>query len=138
MTEISPRAYDNPVNINDALNRTTNLVATAIVSLSGFAFFPEFFVEDEFSHKLDEGLLFLLGLAALGWYIKGRNRFSRSVMPCILVSVALAIKVMGFFLELKDKQDLGDDIGALILFTLATCLVVGLYIKNKKYLILNN
>ena len=113
-------------------NRGNNLLATAILTLSGFAFLPEFFIEDEWQHKLDEAFLFLLGLHALGWYLRGKNKFQHSLKPVVLVWIGFAIKIMAAVLEMKDKEDIGDDMGALILFLLAGILVTYLYIKAKK------
>jgi hypothetical protein len=73
------------MTIDEAFQRGNNLLATAIVALSGFAFLPEFFLEDEWFHKLDEGLLFLLGIAGIVWYLTGRNRVTRSIVPVALV-----------------------------------------------------
>lgn len=120
------------MTVTEAWNRGNNLVATALVALAGFAFAPEMFVEDEPSHRMDEGLLFVLGLVAIGWYLKGKNKFMRSVVPVVFVWLSLAIKVMAFVIEMKDKEDVGDEMGALILFLLASLLVTFLYIKGRK------
>jgi hypothetical protein len=53
------------MTVRDALNRGYNLVGTAIIAISGLAFFPEFFTEDEPAHKLYEGLTLLSGRACL-------------------------------------------------------------------------
>src|SRR6266566_1249540 len=108
------------MTVDEAFQRGNNLLATAIVALSGFAFLPEFFFEDETLHKLDEALLFVLGIIAIVWYLTGRHRFTRSLLPVLLVVAALAVKLVGFLLELGDVQDIGDDYGALILFLLAS------------------
>lgn len=118
------------MTVQEAVNRTNNLVAASIVALAGFTFFPEFFIEDEVSHRLDEGLLFLLAIWAIIWYRRGQNRFKRTVAPIWFVGGALAIKILGIILEHSDKEDLGDDMGALVLFILATALVVWLYRKG--------
>ncbi len=120
------------MTVDEAFQRGNNLLATAVVAFSAFAFLPEFFLEDELPHKLDEGILFLLGIAAIAWYLSGRNKFMRSPIPVGLVGLALATKVLGFILELGDAEDLGDDFGALILFILATITVLVLYIRGTR------
>lgn len=122
------------MTVQEAWNRGNNLIATAVVALAGFAFAPEMFVEDEELHRLDEGLLFVLGLVAIGWYLKGKHKFMRSVVPVVFVWIAFLIKVMAFVLEMKDKEDIGDEFGALILFLFAGILVSWLYVKGKKLL----
>lgn len=113
-------------------NRGNNLVATAIVALSGFAFAPELHLEPELPFKIDEGLLLLLGLSAIGWYVWGKNKWKHSIVPVIMVWGALVIKIMAVVIEFKDKEDVGDDFGALVLFILASLLVTYLYIIAKK------
>jgi hypothetical protein len=118
------------MTVDEAFQRGNNLLATAIVALSGFAFLPEFFFEDETLHKLDEALLFVLGIIAIVWYLTGRHRFTHSLLPVLLVVAALAVKLVGFLLELGDVQDIGDDYGALILFLLASVTVIWLYFRG--------
>lgn len=118
-------------------NRGNNLLAVSILGLSGFAFLPEMFLETEVPFKIDEGLLFLLGLAAIGWCLKGKHKFQHSIVPVIMVWAGLAIKIMGLVIEFKDKEDAGDDFGAVILFLLAGLFVTFLYLKAKKVLVKN-
>lgn len=116
------------------VNRTVNIVATTIVALSGFAFVPEAFLETETPFKIDEILLFWLGIGLLGWYLWGKNKWKRSILPVLAVWLAFSFKIMALVVEFKDKEDVGDDFGALILFLLASLLVTYLYIKAKKML----
>lgn len=122
------------MTVTEAWNRGNNLLATGILGLSAFAFLPELFIEDEWQHKIDEGLLFWLGVAAITWYLKGENRFMRSVVPVIMVWVAFAIKIVAVVIEHADKEDVGDDFGAFVLFLLGGILVTWLFIKSKKLL----
>lgn len=122
------------MTVQEAINRGNNLLATSILGLAGFAFFPEAFIEDKEIYKLDDALLFILGLFAIGWFLKGKNKFMRNVGPVVMVWIGLAIKLMGFIIEMHEPDDVGDDIGGLILFILATALVTFVYIRSKKLL----
>ena len=93
------------MTIDEAFQRGNNLVATGILALSGFAFLPEFFLEDEPLHRLDEALLFIIGIAALAWYLRGRNKVSRSLVPVLLV-VAASIGVAAFPRDARSAQEL--------------------------------
>src|SRR5215469_15534509 len=98
------------MNVREALNRGYNLVGTALVAISGFAFFPQTFAEDELTHKLDEGGLFLLAIGALIWYFAGHNKVSRTIVPILFAAAALAVKLVAFFfLEAGDVADVGDE-----------------------------
>lgn len=116
-------------------NRGNNLVSVAIVSLAGFAFSPESILEPEVLFKIDEILLFWLGVGAIGWYLWGKNKWKHSIYPVLFVWAGLLIKIMAVVVEFKDKEDVGDDFGALILFVLASLLVSFLYLKAKKIIL---
>jgi len=115
----------------EAVQRGNNLLAIAIAALSGLAFFPEFFFEDEASHRLDEVGLLLVGLVAIAWYLTGTHKLRRSMVPLALLGADLVLKIVGLVLELGDKEDLTDEFGALILFVLATIVVAWLYISGR-------
>jgi hypothetical protein len=118
------------MTVRDALNRGYNLVGAAIVVIPGFAFFPEFFIEGELTHKLDEGILFLLALGAIAWYLTGKNKFSRTLIPPLFAAADLVIKLVAFFLlETGDAADLGDEFGAMILFALAFAFLIWQYVS---------
>lgn len=120
------------MTIKEAINRGNNLLGVAIVALSGFAFFPDTFVESEFSGKLDELLMLLVGIIAIIWYKLGNNRFSRSVTPIVIVIASLVIKLIGIYLERGEVEDLGDEFGGAVLLTLATITLIWLHVRSKK------
>ena len=95
------------MTVRDALNRGYNLLGTAIIAISGFAFFPEFFTEDELTHRLDEGVLFLLAISSIVWYLIGKNKFSRTIVPILFTTAALVMKLITFFL--LEKGDAADE-----------------------------
>ena len=122
------------MTISEAWNRGNNLLATGVVALAGFAFSPESVLEPVMPFKIDEILLFWLGIGAIGWYLWGKHKFQHSIVPVLFVWAAFAIKIMAVVVEFKDKEDVGDDFGALILFLCASVLVTWIYIKAKKVL----
>lgn len=124
--------YDGYMKPQEIWNRGNNLVATAIVALAGFAFSPESVLEPEIPFKIDEIFLFWLGIGVIGWYMWGKNKWKHSIVPVLFVWAGLAIKIMAIVIEFKDKEDVGDDFGAVILFVLASVLVTFLYLKAKK------
>lgn len=121
------------MKLREAWNRGNNLLAAALLAISGLAFFPDYFQESEFLNKLDEGLLLILGLIGMGWYIRGKNKFSRSFIPVALLFLGLVVKILGVIWEISQKEDIGDDFGGVILFVLATIVVLWLYIKSKSF-----
>jgi len=122
------------MSVQEVWYRGNNLVATAIAALAGVSFLPEAFLEDKMEFKMDDVWLFIFGVVALGWYLKGDNKWKRSIVPPILVTLGFAVKIMGLVIELKDKDDVGDDFGGFILFILATILVWWLFVMTPKIL----
>ena len=121
------------MTVRDALNRGYNLLGTAIIAISGFAFFPEFFTEDELTHRLDEGVLFLLAISSIVWYLIGKNKFSRTIVPILFTTAALVMKLITFFLlEKGDAADLGDEFSAIILFVITLALLLWQYVSIKR------
>lgn len=110
-------------------NRGNNLASVAAVALAGFAFAPELIMETEWQFKIDDTLLLLLGLGAIKWYRK--NALRRSVVPLVFTIIALLVKFGAIMVEMKDKEDVGDDFGGLVLFICATVFVGFLYFRRK-------
>ena len=115
------------MDINQCVNRSVNLVGASIAGLAGFAFAPEMIIEPESIDRVDDFLLLLIGIAAIVWYLRGANRYARSLMPIAFVALGLVVKIFAITVEIADPEDVGDDFGGLILFVLATALVAFLY-----------
>ena len=122
------------MNPQQLIHRGFNLLATSIVALSGFAFAPEMFVEKDIPDKIDDVLLFALGLIAIFWYKRSSHRYMRSILPVVLVALALVVKLGGLWIEIADPEAFGDDIGGVILFVLGTGLVFYQYMRTGKLL----
>lgn len=110
-------------------NRGNNLAGIAVVALAGFAFAPELIMETEWQFKVDDFLLLALGVGAIAWYKK--HVFTRSVVPILFTVAALLVKIAAIIVEHKDKEDVGDDFGGLVLFICATVFVGFLYFRRK-------
>ena len=122
------------MTLQDALNRGYNLLGVGIVGLAGFAFLPEVFLENDIPDKIDDALLFLVGLYAMGWYVRGTNRFARSVQPVVFIVLALLCKILAAIIEFDDPEAVGDDMGGLILFVLATAFIIYQFRKTGQLL----
>jgi hypothetical protein len=121
------------ITVRDALNRGYNLLGVGIIAISGLSFFSDLPAEiDQPSHIVDEVLLAILALVAFIWYLAGRNKYSRTVMPIIFAVLALAIKVLGLLLELGNPEDRGDEFGALVLFGVTIIVLVWQYLASRR------
>ena len=120
------------MNIAQSVNRSVNLVGVAVVALAGFAFAPEAIIEPDAIDKVDDTLILLIGIGAIVWYLRNGNRLVRSIVPILLMAVGLLLKIFAVIVEFADPEDVGDDFGGLILFVLATGLVIYLYLNVQK------
>ena len=123
------------MTIQESINRSVNLLGTSINALAAFAFAPEMFVEQDPPDKIDDVLVFLIGLVAMWWYWKGGNSYKRSIAPVVFILLATVVKIAGLLIELDDPEAMGDDAGGVILFILASGLVIYQYLKAKKLLL---
>lgn len=120
------------MTIQESINRGFNLLAISITALAGFAFAPEMFVETDMPDKIDDALLFVLGIVAIFWYRKNNNRYVHSVLPVAFVIIGLLIKIGGLLVEIADPESFGDDIGGLIMFGLSAGFIVQQFKKTKQ------
>ena len=120
------------MTLHEAVNRTYNLVGTAVVGIAGLAFLPEIFVEDDWDDKWDDIGLAVIALLAIAWYMRGKNSLSRTLMPLFIAGAALIDKIAAVVIEFHDKEAVGDDFGALILFIALLCVLFYQYQKSAK------
>ena|ERR1051326_6700215 len=120
------------MKLNEALNRTFNLLGTSIVALAGFAFTAEIFLENDWPDKIDDITLFVLAIVGIIWYLMGNNKYKRSIVPVVLIILSLLAKIMAVIIERDDKDAVGDDFGGLTLFVISTVLILYQYFKTKK------
>ena len=119
------------MTMGEALNRGFNLLATASVAVSCFAFVPAFFRASSPYGVLDDILLFVLGIFLLWWYNHHTNKFKRSLVPIVAAASALGIKVFGFILHEGEGLYPVDSIGGLLLFCMLTCVIGYQYFRTQ-------
>jgi len=72
-------------------------------------------VENDWGDRLDDIGLLVAGIACLVWYMIGRDRFRRSVVPVVFAGLALAVQVLAILLERDDPAAFGDNFGGLVM-----------------------
>lgn len=113
-------------------NRGFNLMVVALLVLPGLAFGSVILNEHELNDKIDDTVLLVSGIIAVVWYLMGRNRFSRSIVPVGLVVLSLAGQIVGVLIEKDDKEAIGDNIGGMIIFVGVLILVLFQYFRPQK------
>lgn len=111
-----------------------NFFVTSFVSILGFTLIYELFAETDFSDKIDDAIMLILGIIAIWWYKKSGNK-GTSATPAIWISgLAVVTKVMAIIIEHADKEAVGDDIGILMALLLAFILTIWQVLSHRKNL----
>lgn len=115
------------LSTKDLLNRGNNLFPIALVAVFALGDFPGAFTEGFPRGGLDEVVIPVVALGGVAWYWK--NRYSRSLVPAAIIGAAIAFKVLAVFIE--DKDDVGDDFGAAIVYGLALITWAVIYYRTR-------
>jgi hypothetical protein len=111
------------------LNRGYNLMIVAFLFLIGLSMGADAIPEGDFTDKIDDLGLLAIGLIAVAWYFtSGRAR--RTIIPVVLVGLALAFQILGVFLEVGDKASFGDNIGGMVILVPFTLFALWQYIRQ--------
>jgi uncharacterized membrane protein YGL010W len=123
------------MTLQNAINRGYNLLACTAMALAGLAFGTVVLEEADLLDKVDDIGFLVIGAVAVIWYLLGRNRFKRSVVPIVLSGTAIIVQIVGLVLEKDDPASFGDNIGGMWLFVpLFVVLVVQFYV-NRRHLV---
>jgi 4-amino-4-deoxy-L-arabinose transferase-like glycosyltransferase len=119
------------MTLQNAINRGYNLLACTALALAGLAFGTVVLEEADLLDKVDDIGFLVIGAVAVIWYLLGRNRFKRSVVPIVLSGTAIIVQIVGLVLEKDDPASFGDNIGGMWLFVpLFVVLVVQFYLNR--------
>ncbi len=103
-----------PTRVREALNRGNNLFIVGLLVFLACGVFLEIFVENELLDKADDIFAVLIAIAAVVWYLSGKNRFQYSWVPWGLLAVTFVAKVLAFLNERDDPTAVGDEFGVII------------------------
>ncbi len=104
------------MTLRESINHGYNLMMTAVLFFGGIAFGTLAFspTENDWLDRLDDIGLPLIGIVAVVWFLAGRNRYRRSVVPVVLAGLALVVQLLAVPLENDDPAAFGDNIGGLV------------------------
>ncbi len=99
-----------------------NYFTFSFLGIIGLTVLPEVFQENDLPDKIDDALLFILGLVGIWWYRK-HSTHGKANVSVIFLAIGLFIKIIGIIIEHADKEALGDDLGVGTALLLALILV---------------
>jgi hypothetical protein len=123
------------MTLQNAINRGYNLLACTALALAGLAFGTIVFEEADLLDKVDDIGFLVIGAAAVIWYLLGRNRLKRSVVPIVLSGIAIIVQVVGLVLEKDDPTSFGDNIGGMWLFVPLFVVLIVQFYSNQRHLV---
>ncbi len=117
------------MNMPDKLHRRlTNTISTAIAATAGLVYLPEVFTESPLG-SLDDIVVVLLALIAMGWYFYSNNRVKYSRIPILLVAGSFCSKSIGAILE-WGTDEVADNLVAVTALGIGLAIVTYLYLKK--------
>lgn len=111
------------MTVREAVNRGLNFFATAVLAILASDTVYEAVSEDEWTDKVDDVVLAAIVIGAIVWYLRGRNRYTRSFVPLIFMIFGGIIEIAGLLVERDDTQAVGPDIGVVLYMALAILVV---------------
>ena len=123
------------MNVHDAVNRGVNFFGVTVLSIDASLALFEIFNENEWIDRADDLVVTALSLIGIIWYLVGRNRYQRNLLPLILLFLAWILKLVAVFVtEHDDSNAVGPDIGLIVTLGLATIVFTYQYFKSRRQL----
>lgn len=111
----------------ELVNRGNNLFPIALVAVIAAGSIPEIPGEGFPRGALDEIVMVLLGALGIAWY--WRRRYTRSLVPAMVVGGVVVMKIVALLIE--DADDRGDDIGIGIVMVLTLITWSVIYLRSR-------
>jgi hypothetical protein len=103
-------------NLSEAINRGNNLLGIAYIAVTSIGLIDLVFSDNEWIDRADDIAIIVIAILGVAWYLSGRNRYKRSLVPLVIVAVSFLVKVVALRIEFDDPAAAGDDYGVVIAF----------------------
>jgi hypothetical protein len=118
------------VTVREATNHSNNQLMVGFLAITSTMAFVGLVAELNLFQRLDDGLIFLLAVAAAIWYFGGRHRYQRSFTPLALLIASFVLKVISTFMESSTPTDL-DDFPLMIALFIGLIISVVMYVRSR-------
>jgi hypothetical protein len=108
------------IKVTEAINRGNNLLGIAYIAITSVGLIDLVFSENEWLDRADDIAIIIIALIGVAWYLSGRNRYTRSLVPLAIVGISFLVKAAALIIEFDDPAAAGDDYGIVIAFFLLT------------------
>jgi hypothetical protein len=114
------------ITVREATNHGNNQLMVGFLAFCSVMAFTGLVAELNLLQRLDDGIIFLVAVAAAIWYFGGRHRYQRSFTPLALLIASFVVKLISALRESSSPTDLDD-------FPLMIALFIGLIISIIMY-----
>jgi hypothetical protein len=118
------------ITVREEVNHGNNRLMVGFLAILAFPAFIGLVTESILFQRLDDGIIFLLAVAAAIWYFGKRNRYQRSFAPLALIIASFALKVGSAFMESSNPTDL-DDFPLLFAFLISLIISIVIYVRSR-------
>jgi hypothetical protein len=118
-----------PSSVREALNRGLNFFGVAVLGLLAASLIHGFQTAPHWRARVDDIALAVVTLGVLLWYLRGRNRYRRSLVPMAGLLLGGAVKVTGIRLTYGAWVLAGADFGIAFYLVLAALIYAWQYYR---------
>jgi hypothetical protein len=117
------------LTVREALNRGLNFFGVAVLGLLAASLIHGLQAAPDWRARLDDVALAAVTLAVVLWYLNGRNRYRRSLVPLAGLLLGVAVKVIGIRLTYGALVLAGADFGIAFYLLLAALIYAWQYYR---------
>jgi hypothetical protein len=118
------------ITVREATNHGNNKLMVGFLAIFSMMAFLGLVTELNLLQRLDDGIIFLLAVAAAIWYFGGRHRYLRSFTPLALLIASFVLKVISSSLESSTPTDL-DDFPFMIALFIGLIISIVMYVRSR-------
>ena len=104
-------SLERPASVREEANKGANFFGTATLAILASSIFYELSFPDDWPHKTEDSIFGVIAAAAACWYLWGKHRYSRSLVPLWFLILGLATKVIGAWMRTGHSIPVGSDLG---------------------------
>jgi hypothetical protein len=119
------------ITVREATNHGNNQLMVGFLAILSVPAFVGLVAELNLFQRLDDGIIFLVAVAAAIWYFGGRHRYQRSFAPLGLIIASFVLKLGSSFMESSTPTDL-DDFPLLIALFIGLIISIVMYVRSRE------
>jgi hypothetical protein len=104
-------SLERPASVREEANKGANFFGTATFAILASSILYELPFADDWPHKTEDSIFGVIAAAAACWYLWGKHRYSRSLVPLWFLILGLATKVIGVGVRTGRPIPVGPDLG---------------------------